>query len=651
MKRMKNMKRERNRKVTALLLASAMTAGMLAGCGQDGGTQGNAPASADGDTSAQGAAEVSPNLQGVENELTMQVEGEVDSDKVLTTLINCGDSLSFNGNPWDEAAGPNWSIKPFMYDTLAHFSPLPERTFECSLLESYTYEDKVLTLKLLPDLKWSDGSVLDAEDVLTNYYCQLNYSSLWGYLDTIEKKDDLTLELKFCSESPLILNLALGGYQNFICTPDEIYSKWADQFKDIADNERYFDEETNRWKYTDEGTARITEVNQDMLAYKPVPEDVVCSGPYVISSHNTSEIMFSINEQYRKKPLITSIRGLNPGDSQAFLTAILAGEYTIENGGLNTDTSAQIDGKFGDTMRKVFVPELSQIGYTMNTQIYPLDKLEVRQAISKAIDRQSLLAVSEPGSFSGSAENAGLIPSFEEGFLKEGFKDTLISYSYDPEGAAQLLESIGWSRDGSGKWVDESGTAPAITIATIGTWPSFMMTGEAIATMLTEFGLNIDFQPMDFGVWSTHATSDEKMMVCTFVAGAPTYAYPWECFNDLFNANVRTGWQAFEGKDKIFTDPVTNEEYNTTEMLTELFNTTDEARRTELIEDFMTLSNHLCGYVSVIEKTAPTRIYDTSLHLAETEMNAVQANYYYFGDLNTMIAKMLADDLIYFVKE
>ncbi len=88
--------------------------------------------------------------------------------------------------------------------------------------------------------------------------------------------------------------------------------------------------------------------------------------------------MFSINEQYRKKPLITSIRGLNPGDSQAFLTAILAGEYTIENGGLNTDTSAQIDGKFGDTMRKVFVPELSQIGYTMNTQIYPLDKLEVR---------------------------------------------------------------------------------------------------------------------------------------------------------------------------------------------------------------------------------------------------------------------------------
>ncbi len=266
MKRMKNMKRERNRKVTALLLASAMTAGMLAGCGQDGGTQGNAPASADGDTSAQGAAEVSPNLQGVENELTMQVEGEVDSDKVLTTLINCGDSLSFNGNPWDEAAGPNWSIKPFMYDTLAHFSPLPERTFECSLLESYTYEDKVLTLKLLLDLKWSDGSVLDAEDVLTNYYCQLNYSSLWGYLDTIEKKDDLTLELKFCSESPLILNLALGGYQNFICTPDEIYSKWADQFKDIADNERYFDEETNRWKYTDEGTARITEVNQDMLA-------------------------------------------------------------------------------------------------------------------------------------------------------------------------------------------------------------------------------------------------------------------------------------------------------------------------------------------------------------------------------------------------
>lgn len=639
----------KRKKVTSLLLVAAMTVGLLAGCGQETDTQGSASVSSES-SSDTGGSEVSPNLQGVDNDLSMKVEGEVDSTKTLTTLINCGDSLSFNGNPWDEAAGPNWSIKPFMYDTLAYFSPLPERTFKCSLLESYTYEDKVLTLKLLPDLKWSDGSVLDAEDVLTNYYCQLNYSSLWGYLDSIEKKDDLTLVLTFCSESPLILNLALGGYQNYICTPDEIYGEWAEKFKDIAENGRYYDEETGRWKYTEEGTAKITEVNQEMLAFKPEPEEAVCSGPYVISSHNTSEIMFTTNEEYRKAPLITSIRGLNPGDSQAFLTAILAGEYTIENGGLNTDTSAQIDGRFGDTMRKVFVPEMSQIGYTMNTQSYPLDCLEVRQAISKAIDRQSLLAVSEPGSFSGSQENAGLLPSFEEGYLSDGFKDSLINYGYDPDGAAALLESIGWKKDG-GKWVDENGDSPAITIATISTWPSFMMTGEAIATMLTEFGLNIDFQPMDFGVWATHAASDEKMMVCTFVGGASTYAYPWECFNDLFNSNTRTGWQPFEGNDKIFTDPVTGESYNATNMLTELFNTTDETRRTELIEDFMTLANHLCGYVSVIEKTAPVRIYDTSLHLAETEMNAVQSNYYYFGDLNTMIAKMLAEDLIYFVAE
>lgn len=627
------------KRIAALTLAAVMSVSALAGCGgQD----------TDNTTAAAGtSAEVQPNLDGVENTLTMHVEGEVDKSKTLTTLIDCDATPAFNGNPYDETAGINWSLQPFMFDYLAFYAPMPERTIKNSMMESYTYEDKVMTIKLLPDLKWSDGSVLNADDLMTNFYCDIISNQIWNYTEKLEKVDDLTVRLTFVDDSDLLLNLVI---RNPIRTPDEIFGKWAEQFKDIAENMREFDEDTQRWKLTAEGNDKSAAVKQDMLSYKPAPNEVVCSGPYVIDRYNTSEILFKPNPEFRKEMLITSIRGLRPGDSQAFSTAILGNEYTIENGGLNVDMSKQVDKTYADTLRKIFVPELSQVGYTMNTQKYPLDRVEVRKAISMAVDRNNLLAVAEPGSFSGSVENAGLIPSLVDSYTEKGFTDTLTKYEYAPEEAAKLLESIGWTKQG-GQWVDENGESPVITLATISSWPSFMMTGEAMSQMLTDFGFNIEFKPMEFGVWNDFTKSDEKMLCCTFVAPAPSFAHPWECFNDLYIANPRTGWSKLEaGQDRILTNPVDGKEYNVTEILNKMFVTKDQAELQDLTQQMMKLTNDLCGYYSVLEKGAPIRIYDPKLCMPEAEMNTLQSSYLYFGNLNTMLVKMLMEDQLYFVK-
>src|SRR5699024_808954 len=135
------------------------------------------------------------------------------------------------------------------------------------------------------------------------------------------------------------------------------------------------------------------------------------------------------------------------------------------------------------------------------------------------------LAVAEPGSFNGSLQNSGLLPSLEGTYADQSFVDTLTKYEYNPDEAAKLLESIGWTKQGN-MWVDEKGESPVISIATISSWPSFMMTGEAMSQMLTDFGFNIDFKPMEFGLWNDFTRADEKMICCTFVAQAPTYAHP-----------------------------------------------------------------------------------------------------------------------------
>jgi peptide/nickel transport system substrate-binding protein len=114
---------------------------------------------------------------------------------------------------------------------------------------------------------------------------------------------------------------------------------------------------------------------------------------------------------------------------------------------------------------------------------------------------------------------------------------------------------------------------------------------------------------------------------------------------------VRAGWPEVKpGEDRILVAPSTGKEYNITNMLNELYTETDPEKTKKLTEEFMILANDLCGYIPVIEKAAPLRIYDTKLSLADTKLNTVQQNYYYFGNINTIIAKLLLDDQIYFVK-
>jgi peptide/nickel transport system substrate-binding protein len=168
--------------------------------------------------------------------------------------------------------------------------------------------------------------------------------------------------------------------------------------------------------------------------------------------------------------------------------------------------------------------------------------------------------------------------------------------------------------------------------------------------MLTDFGFTIDFKPMEFGVWNDFTKSDEKMISCVFLGGADSYAHPWETYSSLFT-NVRAGWPKVEpGQDIKLTAPSTGKEYNITEMLNQLFNATNPEDTKKLTEEFMVLANDLSAYMPVIEKASPLRIYDPKLSLADAELNTVQKSYYYYGNINTMLAKLIKDDMLYFVK-
>lgn len=578
----------------------------------------------------------------------LKLEGQpVKNDKVLTTLINVQSPPAFNGNPYD-VAGLDWSVQPLVYDYLADFSPFPSNTYKESLLESYKQEGKVLTMKLKKDLKWSDGSPLTSEDIMTNYYVNVGKSAIWTFAEKIEKIDDLTVRITFVNESPLALKLAFALP---IMSPAKEFGKWAAQYKVIADTQRVLKSNTNTYDYTPEGQAKLTEINNDLLAYKPDPTKVIASGPYVISGVTTSEVTFKKNPQYRIDVKIETVRGLRPGSAEAFSTSILEQQYTMENGGLSPDTSKQVDSRYKDTMRKIYIPELSQIGFVFNTAKYPVNIPEVRKAITMATNRETLVNIAEPGSFLSDTRNSGLMPSLIKNYTNEGFIDTLPDYKYDTDKAAKLLESIGWKKNNAGIWTNEKGEEVPIEIATINSWPSLMMTSEAMASMLSEFGFKVNFKPMEGGTIWSYLSSPDAMIGSTFLGAAGTYAHPWEAFNNILTS-TRVGFPKIEpGQDRIVKAPTSGKEYNVTQMLRQLFASKDEKETKKLTEELMTLLNDISVFMPVIEKSAPFRIYDPSLSLADGKAGEIQESYYYFGTMNQVLSKLIKDGEIYYVDE
>ena len=85
----------------------------------------------------------------------------------------------------------------------------------------------ILTVKLQPGMKWSDGSALTAKDLVGTYniYWAQN-NSVWSYLQDVVAVDDTTVEFWIKAASPRALRLILRANQP---APYSVYGKWMDQ--------------------------------------------------------------------------------------------------------------------------------------------------------------------------------------------------------------------------------------------------------------------------------------------------------------------------------------------------------------------------------------------------------------------------------------
>ncbi len=291
-----------------------------------------------------------------------------------------------------------------------------------------------ITWKLKPGLLWSDGTPVTAADAKFTYeYCThpeggCAQAARYEGIASIETPDDLTVKITFTGPKP-------NPYQAFVGGTSPLLQ--AAQFANCL------------------GAAASTCTDQNFMP--------IGTGPFKVTEFKTNDVIsFEANPNYRDpaKPAFATMTLKGGGDAQAAARAVMeTGEFDYAwNTQINPEqqTAMAAGGKgvfvngFGTLVERIEMnmtdPDAGLAEGERSTVKHPhpiLSDINVRKALSMAIDRQTLVEV---GYGTAGRPTCNLVPA-PEMFAS----DNTGCIPQDLDGAKALLEGAGWTdSDGDG---------------------------------------------------------------------------------------------------------------------------------------------------------------------------------------------------------
>jgi len=343
-----------------------------------------------------------------------------------------------------------------------------------------------VTFHLLPDVTWSDGEPLTAEDVAFTIDWVQNPDnaavslSVYTPITGSEVIDDLTIKVNFDGPNPF----------------------WADPFAGTSSGFVY--------------PKHVLESGKD--ASDAFMSNPIGTGPYVVKSFSPSDsVEYVMNENYREpnKPYFSSILLKGGGDAAAAARAVLqTGEFDyawnlqvepdVLNGiaeGSQAGAIVTYPGAGAEKLNINFSDPNTEVDgqrSEMNTPHPILSDINVRKAIATGIDRQTIA-----DQFYGFDQQP--TPNILNGAPEIESPNT--TWEFDPEVAAAALEESGWVLDGNIRKKD--GMELALTYAT-SVNSVRQKTQALIKSNLEEIGFSIALESVDAGVFFDSGAGNEQ---------------------------------------------------------------------------------------------------------------------------------------------
>lgn len=300
--------------------------------------------------------------------------------------------------PYETTANSDQSVFDQVYETLAVTQD--DGTVKPCLAESWEVSDDGLeyTFKLVQDAKFHNGETMKASDVVFSFNSCMQTAAKKNFVEMITKVealDDYTVKFTLSKVTPLFL-----VYTNEIPVMNEKF---------------------------------VTENNGEF-------SDKACgTGPYeLVSIDFATAAQLTRFEDYRLEPAaIKNIELRYVGDASTAAVQLETGEIDIMK--VEPTALKTLEGNDKFTIEKV--QTLKTAIFAINTTVAPLDNKLVRQALSYACDRQSIIDVAYEGYAKPARLQASDVNCFGVDFT--GAED----FAYNPDKAKEKLAEAGF-KDG-----------------------------------------------------------------------------------------------------------------------------------------------------------------------------------------------------------
>lgn len=385
---------------------------------------------------------------------------------------------------------PSSNVRANIYDTLTvldeDMAVQPHLATEWEELEDGTY-----SFTLRDDVVFHDGSDFTAEVVRANLLRVLdpNLASqrafLYEMISDIEVVDDYTVEITTeYPFAPLLAHLAhdAGGMLSLeVITED--YNQ-ALEGTDL-DYESYVEMQVNGEEFEEDIVAAIGENVGQFVAQNPIG-----TGPFMLESRSPGDNTVLVrNDDYFDEPALLDSVTFKVVSETSSRIAELEGGYSHVIGAVGPINRDRVDAHADTYLDETESMSLSYIGF--NTQAEYLDDPLVRQAISYAIDRQTIIE--------GIYDGVGIPAIGPLAPAVFGYDENVEGITYDLERAQELMAEAGYEDGFSlSLWTNDN--------------PERVDTAVFVQEALQEINIDVSVEQVEWGAYLEQTGQGEHDM-------------------------------------------------------------------------------------------------------------------------------------------